>query len=390
MRKLAFMALATGILWGASCQKNDINPDAPTAARSAEVVNCTPDVIRFNNIVPGTRLTSATSDGGLTAAVSSYNPHYPDTANAAVVFRSSPTLSSAEDDDLGSPNVAYGGIGVGAGGGPGAYANTEALGNILVLHNFAGYPNPDPSNPLVNEPNDDDFNATEAPGRMGFEFSTPITATSITIIDNEFTYNNELEYGYVRLYASKGGAQIGMTYSFADAGPNGVNVLSLGNTPGVRYIEVTIGGSVGIDNLSFCRPMGMGCTRTQGYWKNHGPSPSGNNANMWPASATPMMLGSVSYTAAQLQQIFNSPVKGNGLVSLAHQLIAAKLNIAAGANGSAIAADIAAADAIMNGYSLKGNPDNYPSVPTSTTSALTSRLDMFNNGRLPGGPAHCN
>ena len=51
---------------------------------------------------------------------------------------------------------------------------------------------------------------------------------------------------------------------------------------------------------------------------------------------TRLTLGTVTYSQAQLLAIFNTPVRGNGLISLAHQLIAAKLNILAGANGGAL------------------------------------------------------
>ena len=64
-----------------------------------------------------------------------------------------------------------------------------------------------------------------------------------------------------------------------------------------------------------------GCVLTQGYWKNH--------ASAWPVSS--LTLGTVNYTKAQLLAILGAPVKGNGLIDLAHQLIAAKLNSAKGA-----------------------------------------------------------
>jgi len=44
------------------------------------------------------------------------------------------------------------------------------------------------------------------------------------------------------------------------------------------------------------------------------------------------MLGAVSCSDQQLLQILNDPAQGNGLIILAHQLIAAKLNIAHGAD----------------------------------------------------------
>ncbi|MCC3156650.1 hypothetical protein LJ737_05335 [Hymenobacter sp. 15J16-1T3B] len=365
MRKLSLVCLTMAALWVAGCQKTDLNPQpTPTATLNADVATCTPDVITFDNVAAGTRPTSITSTGGVAVGVESQNPHYA-YDREAIVFRSSPTVSSSEDTDLGSPNAAYGGVGIGYGGGPGAYANTTPLGNILVLHNFFSY---DPNT----EPNDDDFTENETPGTIGFNFSSPITATSITVIDVEYAYNSEHEYGYVKLYASKGGAQIGGQYNFSDAGPNGVEVVSLGNTPGVRYIEVTIGGSMGIDNLRFCRPAGH-CTLTQGYWKNHS----------WPVQS--LTLGGTTYTRTQLLAILNTPVRGNGLVALAYQLIAAKLNLANGSDGSVISADLAAADAMFVGKNMAADP--LPSVPTSQTSTLTARLDDYNNGVI--GPGHC-
>jgi len=48
-----------------------------------------------------------------------------------------------------------------------------------------------------------------------------------------------------------------------------------------------------------------------------------------------------------LPSILRQPVRGNGLVLLAYQLIAAKLNIANGADGSCIEQTLANADAFI-------------------------------------------
>ena len=103
----------------------------------------------------------------------------------------------------------------------------------------------------------------------------------------------------------------------------------------------------------------VGCTLTQGFWKNH--------EEDWPVSS--LTLGSASYTQAQLLTIFGTPVKGNGLISLAHQLIAAKLNIANGASASAISSTIAAADAMIG--SLVVPPSGTGYLDPSVTSALS-------------------
>ncbi len=130
------------------------------------------------------------------------------------------------------------------------------------------------------------------------------------------------------------------------------------------------------------------CTFTQGYWKTHGPDgcdPSGNQPNVWPVAS--LTLGTVTYNQTQLCTILNTAAKGNGLISLAHQLIAAKFNIAIGAGCMAVAGTIASADDLIGAKIV-------PAVGTGTlaasaTSALTNTLNDFNNGILPGCPPHC-
>lgn len=117
------------------------------------------------------------------------------------------------------------------------------------------------------------------------------------------------------------------------------------------------------------------CTYTVGYWKNH--------EEAWPV--TSLTLGTVVYTKAELLSILNEDVNGNGLVSLAHQLIAAKLNIAQGADPSAASACIAAADALIGNLVVPPVGSGY--LDPSTTSATTQCLDDYNNGVT--GPGHC-
>ena len=125
-------------------------------------------------------------------------------------------------------------------------------------------------------------------------------------------------------------------------------------------------------------PPPTACVLTQGYWKNH--------PDQWPV--TTLTLGNQSYTQAQLLAILSQPVKGNGLVSLAHQLIAAKLNIADGATAPAsVQLAIAAADQAIGNRAVP--PIGNGSLSTSSVSGLVSILDAFNNGNAAGGPAHC-
>jgi len=118
---------------------------------------------------------------------------------------------------------------------------------------------------------------------------------------------------------------------------------------------------------------------TQGFWKNH--------PEVWPKSCTPMMLGTVEYTKDELLKIFNTPASGNGLISLAHQLIAAKLNVCNGSTPpAAVTQAIADADALIDGLVVP--TVGAGSLAPSETSDLTELLDDYNNG-LFGGVANC-
>jgi len=142
-----------------------------------------------------------------------------------------------------------------------------------------------------------------------------------------------------------------------------------------------------------------GCTFTQGYWKTHGPvgCVSGNNSDTWNEASWPvgvptgggpagpiMTLGTVNYSPAQICSILKAPAKGNGLIALAHQLIAAKLN-ALVRGATCDVADINAADALIG--SKVCPPVGTGTIPPSSTGALITALDNFNNGN--GCAAHC-
>ena len=114
-------------------------------------------------------------------------------------------------------------------------------------------------------------------------------------------------------------------------------------------------------------PPATDCVFTQGYWKNH--------PSAWPVLA--VKLGNTTYTQAQMLLIFNTPAAGNGLISLAHQLAAVKLNIAAGAIAPAVTlAAVAAADAMIG--SLVVPPIGSGFLAPGTTSNLNDILEAFN------------
>jgi hypothetical protein len=132
-------------------------------------------------------------------------------------------------------------------------------------------------------------------------------------------------------------------------------------------------------------PDPIGCTFTQGYWKTHNPTvcdvdPLSPLCIQWPV--TGLILGNNVYTIPQLLAILNTPAQGNGLLTLAHQLIAAKLNISNGASDAAVAADVAAADALIGNLVV-----GVSYLSPGSTSALVSALTNYNEGAT--GPGHC-
>jgi hypothetical protein len=112
------------------------------------------------------------------------------------------------------------------------------------------------------------------------------------------------------------------------------------------------------------------CVRGQGYWKNH--------PEAWPV--TELQLGNVTYTQEELLSILHQPVRGNGLVSLAHHLIAAKLNVANGADPSCIEQTIADADALIGDLVVPPVGDGY--LAPRDVEALKDMLEDYNEGRL--------
>jgi hypothetical protein len=97
-----------------------------------------------------------------------------------------------------------------------------------------------------------------------------------------------------------------------------------------------------------------------------------------------MTIGSATYSQAALLNIFNTAPLGDPTYILIHQLIAAKLNIAQGADASALGTLIADADRWLSQYPLGSNPGE----PAATTGiSYANRLDDFNNG--VAGPGHC-
>jgi hypothetical protein len=118
----------------------------------------------------------------------------------------------------------------------------------------------------------------------------------------------------------------------------------------------------------------MNCTYTQGYWKNH--------PLAWPVIE--LILGGVTYSQEEVMVILRTSPRGDATYILAHQLIAAKLNVSNGADETAIAVTIAAADGWLIAHPLGSNPSG---AERDEGLALASTLDDYNSGLI--GPGRC-
>jgi hypothetical protein len=135
----------------------------------------------------------------------------------------------------------------------------------------------------------------------------------------------------------------------------------------------------------------FGCTLTIGFWKTHA-GDTGNNPDLI-SQYLPIWLGtsggskSVEVTSAsQAESILSQDGASNGIVKLYAQLLGAKLNIENGADGSAVAATIAAADAFLATHDAS-DWVSLTSAEQEQVLAWKDALDSYNNGLT--GPGHC-
>lgn len=129
-----------------------------------------------------------------------------------------------------------------------------------------------------------------------------------------------------------------------------------------------------------------GCTLTQGYWKTHssyGPAPYDDNWANVGENTMFYLSGKTWY------QVLWTPPAGNAYYILAHQYIAAKLNILNGASSTdAVDAAINCAEMHFGIYTPAyiSGLTNKSKIRLKMLSMATT-LDNYNNGII--GPGHC-
>lgn len=211
----------------ATVSTNDLNGGATDNCGIAGVGICPPcRNVDFsmdgngNPLAAGTSVTNQLSAFGIASVTASGG------INEAWIFDSSNPTGG--DTDLGTPNAAFSGPGIGTGGASGTGQNDVALGNLLIIQE---------NNNSI--PDDD-----RRGGDLVFGFTGPSTVTSMTIVDIDG--NNS---SYVELQTVNGT----VSFPLADLGDNSVQTLMI-NTSGVTQMTVHFGGSGGIGEMNICGP----------------------------------------------------------------------------------------------------------------------------------------
>jgi hypothetical protein len=180
----------------------------------------------------------------------------------------------------------------------------------------------------------------------------------------------------------------GLSWLFADSGTQTyTRTFRCGEDEGTHDNTATIRETGQSDDARVtvtCKPPPEpGCTLTQGYWKTHskyGPAPYDSTWALIGEDAAFFSSGKTWYRA-----INTSSAGGNAYYILAHQYIAAKLNLAGGTSSTpAVNTALAGAEAFYAAY-----------TPSSTLSksvraqviAYAGTLAAYNEGGI--GPGHC-
>jgi hypothetical protein len=205
----------------------------------------------------------------------------------------------------------------------------------------------------------------------------PSTEAPFTLPDSPTLVNDTINVddtnGLSWMFASSGSQNYDRT--FTCDGDEGTH----DNTATIRETGQNDSASV---TVTCTPPPAPGCTFTQGYWKTHA---TGNKADATWALVGGPDAAFFSSGMSWLTLFNTAPKNGNAYIILAHQYMAAKLNMLAGASSTAqVDAAMTWATSFFSTY-----------TPTSTLStsvrdeaiANAGTLDAYNNGVI--GPGHC-
>ena len=252
-------------------------------------------------------------------------------------------------------------------------------------------------------------------GTVSYSNASPVAATFSTspteAVDECVTMNDTNDSTNVSGTVCAGDLpktfQYQRTIQYAQCGrytvPNTASLLTTAGTSGSSSNTSTgavDSASVNIVVIVTCPPV-QGCTLTQGYWKTHnvsfkgGAPPDDNWLNLPAAENTGFFTTwAPSYPAAGPNtptsftwfNVFWTPPKGNTYYQLAHQYMAAKLNILNGASDASISSAISAAETFLATYPATTNWSKGQKQQMTTWAGI---FGSYNEGTLAGGPPHC-
>lgn len=260
-------------------------------------------------------------------------------------------------------------------------------GNVLIIQEIGVNPIDVPGVEF-DGPNDNRWG-----GEMELTFPEAVTVKSLRVLDID-TYEDD---SWVHLMDMNGNEVA--SQKLQPLGNNSKQMVTFNGTEGVAgvvTVKVTLNGtgenknivgSGAIDNIAFVVPVteepGAGCTRTQGYWKNHADPNKKQYNSTWDAYLNAEFYNSgLNYLAV----LNTSPKGGNAYLILAHQYIAAKLNMESGATSTTeVSQAMAAAKAYFE--STTGYAEPKDSAMRAQLIKWAELLDAYNNGVV--GPGHC-
>lgn len=189
--------------------------------------------VDFDSLPTGTILTNQFEDRLLTVTAHNNDSHNPD---KAIIFDSANPTGG--DYDLGSTNEAFGGPGVGWGGGNGqAGKNDQALGKLLILAEDVEDANQDG---LVDEPDDEHDG-----GWIKFHFQDKMDLFyDLKYLDVDANGGRVEAYGFWGVVKSK---------SLTNLGNNGVTKISSFMAENVHDLKISFTNSIGVDDFFYCK-----------------------------------------------------------------------------------------------------------------------------------------